>query len=242
MTEKDLPYAFYEYYPFAQLLQNSKAYQVERMERTEKQKIIAIVKPINKPFDYKLKLRPIIAKKIFTNKQSVKVDFIGNVKFKFSECRIQLEYQGNLINYKEQVLTDSYTYEYDSKCVILNFEDLMEEMIQEERTQGVDLGSIVHTLSHVLYKAAKMKIYCGNDLTNMENSIGRWKIVYVDNAINGNGMSELFYEKREEIWKRAMKIMKDCNCEKKEGCIKCTMNYGCIHKNRYLLKTFTLKK
>ena len=111
-------------------------------------------------------------------------------------------------------------------------------MVTEEREKRVEIGSIVHTMSHVLYKAAKMIIYCGNDLTNMENSIGRYKIIFVDNAINGNGMSELFYQKRKEIWLRALKILNDCDCDKVEGCIKCTMDYGCKEKNNGL---FNLK-
>lgn len=240
VTEKELPNAFYEYYPFAQLLQNSKVYRVERMEQNQKKKLIAIVRPTGEKYDYKLKIRPLVEKKVFTNKQSDSIDYIGNIEVKLSECKIQLEYQGNLLNYKEHILTDTYSYEYTSRCVIFNFEDLIEEMVQQERENRLELGSIVHTLAHVLYKAAKMIIYCGNDLTNMENSIGMWKIVFVDNAINGNGMSELLFSKREEIWERAMKILDDCTCGKKEGCIKCTMDYGCQRKNKGLLRNFKL--
>ena len=236
VTKKELPYAFYEYYPFAQIMHNSKVYKVERMERKSKGKITAIVRPTGEKYNYKLKIKPIIEKKVFTNTQSVSIDYIDNIEVKLSECKVQLEYQGNLINFKEQVLANSYTYEYTSKCVIFNFEDLTDELVQEEREKGVELGSIVHTLSHVLYNAARMKIFCGNDLTNLENSIGRWKIIFVDNAINGNGMSELFYEKRDEVWKRAKEILKDCKCRKQEGCIRCTMDYSCQIKNNNLIK------
>ena len=140
-----------------------------------------------------------------------------------------------MLNYKEQVLTETYSYEYMSKCVIFNFEDKMGEYVQQERLQGVEIGSIVHTLSHVLYKASKMIIHCGTDVTNMENSIGIWKVILVDNAIDGNGMSELLFEKREEIWKRALEILRECRCGKREGCIKCTMDYGCQRKNNGLI-------
>ena len=131
---------------------------------------------------------------------------------------------------------DSYDYEYISKCVVFNLEDKMGEYVAQERKKGMELGSIVHTLSHVLHKSAKMIIHCGNDLTNMENSIGIWKIVFVDNALNGNGMSELLFERREEIWERAIEILKDCDCGIKEGCLKCTMDYGCQRGNKGLLK------
>jgi ATP-dependent helicase YprA (DUF1998 family) len=145
-----------------------------------------------------------------------------------------------VVGYKEKVLMETYAYEYISKCVIWNFEDKMGNFVQLEREKGVELGSTVHTLSHVLYKAAKMIIHCENDLMNMENSIGMWKIVFVDNAINGNGMSELFFSKKEEIWKRALEIMKDCECMKKEGCIRCSMDFGCRRSNKGLVKTLNI--
>jgi ATP-dependent helicase YprA (DUF1998 family) len=123
--------------------------------------------------------------------------------------------------------------------VIWNFEVKIGEYVQQERLKGVELESIVHTLSHVLYKATKMIIHCGNDLMNMENSIGMWKIVFVDNAINGNGMSELFFIKREEIWERAVEILKNCKCGNLEGCIKCTIDYRCQRRNKSIIKSIT---
>ena len=71
---------------------------------------------------------------------------------------------------------------------------------------------------------------------NMENSIGMWKVIFVDNAINGNGMSELLFDNREEIWKRAIEFLYNCKCGKREGCIRCTMDYGCQRKNKGLIK------
>jgi DEAD/DEAH box helicase domain-containing protein len=235
VTEKELPQAFYEYYPFADILHNSQHYKVDRIESDNKKSLTAIVRQTREKMDYRSRTRPIVEKKVFTNAKSVEVEFIGDIEIKLSECKIELEYQGNVVNYREKVLMDTYTYEYTSKCVIWNFEEKMGEYVQQEREKGVELGSTVHTLSHVLYKAAKMIIHCGNDLMNMENSIGMWKIVFVDNAINGNGMSELFFAKREEIWERAVEILKDCECGIIEGCIKCTMDYGCQRKNKGLL-------
>lgn len=236
VTEKALPNAFYEFYPFAQILHNLMVYKVLRMERDKTGNINAIVKPCKEKYDYTLKMKPLIEKKVFTNKKSLVADYLGEVEVKVSDCLIHLEYKGNVINYKEQVLCESYKYEYASKCVIFNFESLIEKMIQEERTQQLELGSIIHSMSHVLFKASKMKIFCGTDLLNLENTIGKWKIVFVDNAINGNGMSELLYQKRDEIWERAIQLLQDCKCSKKEGCIKCTMDFNCQHKNKWLVK------
>ena len=236
VTEKELPNAFYEFYPFAQILHNSKVYKVKTIERDVHGKMTAIVVPQKEQFDYNYKIRPLIEKKVFTNAVSKSIDYIGPVEVKLSECRIELKYLGNKTNYKESVLLDSYTYEFASKCVIFNFEDLMGKFINIERSNGVEIGSIVHTLSHVLFKATKMIIYCDNDLINMENSIGKWKIIFVDNTINGNGMSELLYSKKDEIWIRAIEILNDCNCENKNGCVKCTMDYSCNQKNRGLIK------
>ena len=236
VTEKELPSAFYEFFPFNHVLHNSKHYQVDHLERTKDKEYIAIVKPLKEKFDYKQKIRPIVEKKVFTDSTSVKVEFIDDVEVKLADCKVRLEYKGNVINYKEQVLMDSYDYEYTSRCVVFNFEDKKDEYLAQERIKRAELGSIVHTLSHVLYKSAKMIIHCGNDLINIENSIGMWKIVFMDNSIDSNGMSELLFEKREEIWLRALEILNDCNCGIKEGCLKCTMDYGCQRRNRGLIR------
>ena len=238
VTEKELPASFYEYFPFNHILHNSTQYQVLRLERKVGENTVAVVKQLREKFDFKQKIRPIIERKVYTDSSSGKIEFIDDIEVKVADCKILLEYQGNVVNYNEQVLLESYDYEYMSKCVIFNFEEKMGEYVAQERAQGVELGSIVHTLSHVLYKSAKMIIHCGNDLMNMENTIGMWKIVFVDNAINGNGMSELLFEKREEIWSRAVEILQDCDCGMKEGCLKCTMDYGCQRRNKGLIKKF----
>lgn len=237
ITEKELPQAFYEFYPYSRILQNGTQYLVESIEK-ESDNITAIVTPIREKDNYKINVRPMVERKVFTNAQVSKIDFIKNVEVKLSDCKVNLEYRGNIVNFKEHVLLDSYNYDYCSKCVIFNFEDKIADYVEYERNIGLELGSIVHTLSHVLYKSAKMIIHCGKDLINMENSIGMWKIIFVDNAINGNGLSELFFEKRIEIWERALKILKDCKCSKKEGCIKCTIDFDCALQNRSLIKSF----
>lgn len=238
VTEKELPMAFYEFFPFNYILHNSRHYQIIHIERSKEKKLMAIVKPLKEKFNHKQKIKPIIEKKVFTNSSSVEIDYIDGVEIKLANCKVRLEYQGNIINFKEHVLLETYDYEYASRCVIFNFEDKMNEYMRQERNNRVELGSIVHTFSHVLYKSAKMIIYCGNDLINMENSIGMWKVIFVDSAVNGNGMSELLFEKRAEIWERALQLLHACNCKLKEGCLYCTMNYSCHRRNKGLLKDF----
>ena len=236
VTEKELPQGFYDFYPFKHFLYNGQHYGTVRVEKAENNSLRAIVTELKEKFDYKSRTKPIIEKKVFTDPESRKIAFLDNIEVKLADCKIQLEYQGCIFNYKEQVLTDTYTYEYKSKCVIFNFEDKMEEYVKQERIKGVEIGSIVHTLSHVLYKACKMIVHCENDLINFENSIGMWKVIFVDNAINGNGLSELVFERKNEIWSRARDILKGCQCIKIEGCIICTMDYYCPMYNKYLLK------
>lgn len=236
ITEKELPNAFYEYYPNAMIFHNSKKYKVLRIEFETYDCISAIVTKLKESDNYNYTIKPIIHKKVFTNKHSVLVDYIDGIEIKLSECFIQLEFQGNTLNYKENVLMDTYHYEYKTYCVIFNFEDYISQIVLNERNKGVQLGSTIHTLSHVLYKAARMIVYSGNDLVNMENVAGMWKIIFTDNSINGNGMSELFFSKRNEIWSRALQILHTCSCTNKEGCLKCTIDYTCQSRNRNLLK------
>lgn len=236
VTEKELPQSFYEFFPLNHILNNGNHYQVEKIIKTNKNEITAIVRQLKEKFDYKQKIQPIVTSKVFTNSASRKIEFIDDIEVKLANCKIELEYKGNRINYNDQILLDSYTYEYYSNCVIFNFEDKMGEYITQERREGVELGSLVHSLSHVLYKSAKMIIHCGNDLLNMENNIDKWKVIFVDNAINSNGMSELLFEKMEEIWTRALEMLHDCDCKAKEGCLKCTMDYGCQKRNNGLMK------
>ena len=126
ITEKQLPNAFYEYFPNAHILHNSQHYTIDHMERDRQTNTLsAIVTQVREKFDYKTKIRPIVEKKVFTNKQSDTIEFISDIEVKVAECKIQLEYQGNEINYREQVLMESYNYEILVCCIIFNFEDII---------------------------------------------------------------------------------------------------------------------
>jgi hypothetical protein len=54
-------------------------------------------------FDYKKKIKPIIERRVYTNTQSVKVEFIEEIEVRLVECKIDLEYQGNFVNYRGEL-------------------------------------------------------------------------------------------------------------------------------------------
>lgn len=108
------------------------------------------------------------------------------------------------------------------------------------------LATSLHSLGHILAKAAPIKMLCAPQDVNClvlkdktadvdPGLVGQSLYLY-DTVDGGNGCVEGVYDTLGEVTAIALQIVASCTCD--EGCPKCLNEYRCPQGNRNLLKNF----
>lgn len=127
------------------------------------------------------------------------------------------------------------TYTYKTKGFAVQLPE-PEHRMRNKKSDDLEkiLGGTYHAIEHVLIES-------GNGLTGGGAnqiggiSLGTTGLVFVyDGAPGGSGLSKLLFDKLETGLSRSLKIMKDCPCNRVDGCPRCTYSYQCGNNNEPL--------
>ncbi len=149
-------------------------------------------------------------------------------------------------------LNESLTYSFTTKGFVFRAPEPTQWA--KEQSQELDmvelLGGTYHAIEHVLIEG-------GNSLSGGgAHEIGGVSlgttglIVIYDGAPGGSGLTKLLFDRFNQAIARVEKILKECSCNSRHGCPKCTHSYQCGNNNQPLdrigaiesLKLFTSTK
>lgn len=132
---------------------------------------------------------------------------------------------------KESVLDKEYTYEFSTKSLLIHFP-------MNSRWSLMGNAESFHATEHVLIAAAQMIV--GTAPTDMGGvSYPSGQVFIYDSYPGGSGCSKLLFDRLEEAFKRALRILGSCNCE--DGCPKCIYSPYCGNNNKVLSRRKALK-
>jgi hypothetical protein len=243
---KELPKAFYEFYPFTSITWNGQKY-IDKTVVIDKKKHnfqVFLEKDYSEGHK-KVFVRPIIELGLQTKKNNL-IDLIPDFKdfvLEYKQARIILTFKGIIKtgNYKrEKIVLENYSYTYYSKSAIVDKTEYVDGWTELKWKEKVEVGTIKHPLSHALLNASRTVIYLGNDLQLVEGLKVYNKIFFIDTN-EKNGLTQLFVTNFEKIVERAVNMTKECGCNERKGCVNCTFLYHCKEKNEILDKSLLLE-
>jgi DEAD/DEAH box helicase domain-containing protein len=98
-----------------------------------------------------------------------------------------------------------------------------------------DFAGTFHALEHVLIESSD--VLTGGGSQQMGGiSTPEGDIFVYDATLGGSGLSKLLFKRLEQAFKIAYDVLKNCNCERIDGCPKCTYSYQCGNNNQPLNK------
>ena len=132
-------------------------------------------------------------------------------------------------------LVDPISYEFNTKGFIMSVPkpfDFVDGLDGESRFNT--LGGTFHAVEHILIES-------GNSLTGSGAnqiggiSMGDTGLIFVYDGIEGgSGLSKLLFDKLDKSISRSLNILKNCPCNRVDGCPRCTYSYYCGNNNQPL--------
>jgi len=148
---------------------------------------------------------------------------------------------GQEITQGEKVLLETpLEYDFVTKGIVFHAPRPL-KVIGKAEDEDYTEASGYHATEHVVIEGSNM-ITGGvsQDLGGI--SLGTSGLIFIyDGAIGGSGATKALYDRFEKALERSMYIVKECPCENKSGCPRCTFSYRCGNNNEYLHKYSALE-
>ncbi|MEM2795012.1 MAG: Zn-binding domain-containing protein, partial [Thermofilaceae archaeon] len=127
---------------------------------------------------------------------------------------------------RETILEKEYAYGFATKGVLLRFPI-------NPAWDSIGNAEAFHAIEHVLITAAQAAVGAGlTDLGGISFPTGH--IFIYDAYPGGSGCSKLLFERFEDTFSKALRILRLCDCE--DGCPKCIYSPYCGNNNKVLSK------
>ena len=103
---------------------------------------------------------------------------------------------------------------------------------ESESSEDFYAGSF-HAVEHVLIESSNaLTGGGGREMGGISTSEG--DIFVYDSAIGGSGLSKLLFRRLKRAFEISLEVLKNCDCNRRDGCPKCTYSYQCGNNNRPL--------
>jgi len=90
-----------------------------------------------------------------------------------------------------------------------------------------------HAVEHVLIESSNALTGGGSrEMGGISTSEG--DIFVYDGVIGGSGLSKLLFRRLRKAFEISLEVLKNCNCNRSDGCPKCTYSYQCGNNNKPL--------
>ena len=224
--ERNLPIALRELYPNAIYIHAGNVYRVKKFDLK-----VAELEKFDKfnvktePLRYSIPeiVEELESRKVFGMEVSYCKLKINEVVYGYIEKEV---FSNDLIS--RNFYDKEISYSYETKGFVFKAPELMYE--DDEKISGS-----YHALEHVLIESSDMLTgSSNNEIGGVAMSNG---FIFIHDACKGgNGVSKLLYKRLEEALIRSLKILEGCDCNREDGCPKCTYSYNCGNNNRPLYK------
>ena len=233
--ERTLPMALSELHPGAIYLHGGRSYKVKSYNEKMRISKVSTIPSMNEKTQALRKISPRITSILEENE-------INGLATAYCELELVERVHGY---YKQNIFTNKVigrfdlerpiSYKYETRGFICKFPrpyDIIEGqgMLQIQNI----LGGTYHAIEHVLIES-------GNSLTGGgANQIGgiamgdTGSIFVYDGTEGGSGLSRLLYDSLNKGLIRSLQILKDCPCNREDGCPRCCMSQYCGNNNRPL--------
>jgi len=141
---------------------------------------------------------------------------------------------------KKVMLNNILEYNFMTKGLVLRVPRPIDNIKSAKDPRDLEI-SAYHAVEHVMIEGSNM-ITGGvsQDLGGI--SLGSSGLIFIyDSNIGGNGASKILYDRLEDVFARGKSILEECNCNKEDGCPRCTYSYRCGNNNEFLHKYAALE-
>ena len=240
LTVEDESYVFRDLHPGAVYLYEAETYVVNELDISNRTVFVS-----RKDVEYYTQSLK------HTNIYSLQVDstkIIGpgkNIECFFGDVKVEHEYYAYKVidtltqeTISRNPLDDIPLIEFETQAVW--FEIPFEHQKQLE-LENYDLGGTVHAIEHGMIAIAPALAQISRwDLGGVSidfDPIKQAPVIYIYDAFRGGiGISELLYEKLEDLLSLTFKLISSCNCDTPNGCPGCVMSPKCGNGNEPLDK------
>lgn len=232
--ERSLPIAIRELYPNAIYMHGGKDYQVIQLNLPENS---AQIKPLLERTNFYTRALyqseiinfnprhscPAYKINIFHGEGAINTHVYGFLRINF--------FTGKPID--KENLEKTIDYQFPTK--ILYF-----KMPLDANWTFIQKSEATHAVEHVLIAAAVT--LTGADASEIGGiSYPDGSIFIYDGVYGGSGITKLLQDRIQEAFKRALKILKLCKCNRTDGCPKCTYSPYCGNNNESLSKELAIQ-
>ena len=251
---RSLPMALRELHPGAIYLHGGRCYSVTSLNLNDVSKR-ALVKPIRfngKKTEALREMHPEVL-------GVLEVKHHGNIQIAYCDLKMTETVYGYMEKdvfsgaiIASHFLKQTLTYSFTTKGFVFRAPEPTQWV--EEQSQEFDLfellGGTYHAIEHVLIEGGNSLAGGGAHEIGGVSLGTTGLIVIYDGAPGGSGLTKLLFDRFDQAIDRVKKILKECSCNSRHGCPKCTHSYQCGNNNRPLdrigaiesLKLFPLVK
>jgi len=224
---RQMPIALRELYPGAIIIHNKKRWRSLSLDLRDG-KAILVEEPkgleITQPLYYSV---PCITE-VIDRKTSIVDTVYCNLKIKM----VVYGYVEREVFTKEKsdvkYLDEEISYEFETKGLLFSAPVLTS--IDKDRLPGT-----FHAIEHVLIESSDALTGGGSNILG-GISIPNGDIFVYDGVEGGCGLSKLLFKRIDKALKVSYEVLKNCDCEREDGCPKCTYSYNCGNNNNPLDK------
>ncbi len=240
LTIEDESYVFRDLHPGAVYLYEAETYIVNELDLSNR-----IVYVSQKDVDYYTQSLK------HTNIYPLKVDstkIIGpnkNIECFFGDVKVEHEYYAYKVidtltqeTIARNPLDDIPLIEFETQAVWF---EIPFELQKQLELENYDLGGTIHAIEHAMIAMAPALAQISRwDLGGVSidfDPVKQNPVIYIYDAYRGGiGISELLYEKLEELMLLTSKLINSCSCRTQNGCPACIMSPKCGNGNEPLDK------
>jgi len=249
LTVEDESYVFRDLHPGAVYLYEAETYVVKELDISNRLVFVS-----RKDVDYytqSLKHTNIYPLQLDSTK------IIGpnkNIECFFGDVKVEHDYYAYKVidtftqeTISRNPLDDIPLIEFESQAVWF---EIPFELQKQLELENYDLGGTIHAIEHAMIAMAPALAQISRwDLGGVSidfDPVKQSPIIYIYDAYRGGiGISELLYEKLEELMMLTFKLINSCSCNTPNGCPACIMSPKCGNGNEPLDKsgaTFLLSR
>ncbi len=233
---RELPIALRELHPEAIYFHGGRTYVVERLDLAKREAYVSEVQLE----------RDLMTVALYTSEPSIEqIHYEGKlpvleIPYRYCDLEIKEIVFGYIVkNYttgeivKEAYLPEDITYTFKTKGIVLYFPQWY--FTEDERDNFFENAKAFHAIEHAMITAAETIVGASpTDLGGISFPTGH--IVIYDSHPGGSGLTKLLTEPKRllETIKRALKLMRECNCY--DGCPRCIYSPYCGNNNKLLSK------
>lgn len=238
--ERELPMALRELFPGAIYLHGGYKYRSKSLKLIRSGLGVSQVEPLPQDYQYKTDAMRYAYPEIINviDKKTVYGTEVLYCKLKIREI-VEGYFLKNIYTGEVEgryTLDKPIEYSFETLGFVFKSPNPSDVLYQYEIEELEAIAGTYHAVEHILIESSN--IFTGSGAREVGGvSMGLSGIIFVyDGSPGGSGATLLLYRKLDDAFKRAYDILKNCDCNRIDGCPNCTYSYQCGNNNRPLFR------